>query len=101
MTGPISPSPMPKVPFWIGAGGLIPFVALSGAVWAAPEAYTTPLLIWLTSYAAILGSFLGGVYWGIALLHAQMAEQDRGVFMTWSIVPAIAGWLALFMPIKT
>ena len=30
-----------------------------------------------------------------------MSEQDRSVFMTWSIVPAMAGWVSLLMPIKT
>jgi len=94
-------SPMPKVPFWIGAGGLVPFVVLSGATWAAPQAYTNMLLNWLTSYAAIIGSFLGAVHWGVALLHPAMTEQDRNVFMTWSIVPAMAGWLSLLMPAKT
>jgi Protein of unknown function (DUF3429) len=101
MTHPIMRPPMPKVPFWIGAGGLVPFVALSGAVWAAPEAYTPALLNWLSSYAAIIGSFLGAVHWGVALLHPAMTEQDRGVFMTWSIVPALAGWFSLLMPMKT
>ena len=100
MKEPISPSPIPKVPFWIGAGGLVPFVVLSGAVWAVPD-YATSLLRWLTAYAAVVASFLGGVYWGVALMHPEMGEQDRGVFMTWSIVPAIAAWVAVFMPLKT
>jgi uncharacterized protein DUF3429 len=101
MPDPIMRPPIPKVPFWIGAGGLMPFVVLSGAVWAAPEAYTPALLNWLSSYAAIIASFLGAVHWGVALLHPEMTEQDRGVFMTWSIVPALAGWFALLMPMKT
>lgn len=101
MTDPTTPSPIPKVPFWIGAGGLVPFVVLSGAVWAAPETHTPTLLIWLSSYAAIVASFLGAVHWGVALLHPGMNEQDRAVFMTWSIVPAVAGWVALLMPMKT
>jgi hypothetical protein len=101
MPDPISPAPMPKTPFLLGAGGLVPFVVLSGATWAAPEAYTPTLLFWLSSYAALIASFLGAVHWGAALLHPAMSEQDRSVFMTWSIVPAMAGWVSLLMPIKT
>ena len=92
---------MPKTPFLLGAGGLVPFVVLSGAAWAAPEAYTATLLFWLSSYAALIAGFLGAVHWGAALLHPAMAEQDRSVFMTWSVVPAVAGWVRLLMSIKT
>ena len=95
MPDPISPAPMPKTPFLLGTGGLVPFVVLSGATWAAPEAYTPTLLFWLSSYAALIASFLGAVHWGAALLHPAMSEQDRSVFMTWSIVPAMAGWVSL------
>jgi hypothetical protein len=101
MIDPTNRSPIPKVPFWLGTGALVPFVALAGAVWASPEAYTPALLFWLSSYAAVILSFLGAVHWGAALLHPEMSEQDRGVFMTWSIVPAVAAWVSLLMPIKT
>lgn len=101
MPDPIHPAPMPKTPFVLGATGLAPFIVLSGAVWGAPEAYTAVLLFWLSSYAAVIAGFLGAVHWGVVLLHPAMAEQDRGVFMTWSVVPAIAAWVSLLMPIKT
>jgi len=101
MIDPMNRSPIPKVPFWLGTGALVPYVALASAVWASPEAYTPPLLFWLSSYASVMLSFLGAVHWGVGLLHAEMNEPDRGVFMTWSIVPALAAWVALLMPVKT
>ncbi len=101
MRSPTNRSPIPKVPFWVAAGALAPFVVLAGAVWAAPEAYTPALLFWLSSYGAAILSFSGAVHWGVALLHAEMNEQDRGVFTTWSIVPAITSWISLLMPVKT
>jgi hypothetical protein len=101
MIDPTDRSPIPKMPFWIGAGGVVPFVVLSGAVWAAPEAYTAALLFWLSAYAAVVASFLGAVHWGAALLHPSMSDPDRALFMTWSVVPAITGWVAQLMPIKT
>jgi hypothetical protein len=101
MIDPMNRSPIPKVPFWLGAGVLVPYVALAGAVWASPEPYTPALLFWLSSYASVILSFLGAVHWGIALIQTEMNEHDRGVFMTWSIVPALAAWVSLLMPIKT
>jgi len=92
---------IPKTPLWLGTGGLVPFVMLASATWAMPEAYTPTLLFWLTSYAAVVLSFAGAVHWGIALLHPDMSEQDQSVFMTWSVVPALVGWVSLLMPSKT
>ena len=93
-------TPIPKAPFWLGAGGLIPFVVITGAMWAFPD-YTPLLLIWLTDYAAVMLSFAGGLHWGLSMLHPEMSEQDRSVFMAWSVVPAAVGWISLRMPPKT
>ena len=30
----------------------------------------------------------------------DVPEAERGVFMTWSVVPALAGWVALLLPAK-
>jgi len=94
-------TPIPKAPFWLGAGGLIPFVVITSAMWALPGAYTPPLLFWLTSYAAVTLSFAGGLHWGLSMLHPEMTEQDQSVFMAWSVVPALVGWISLLMPAKT
>jgi hypothetical protein len=101
MPEPEHRTPIPKTPLWLGTGGLIPFIMLAGATWAMPEAYTPTLLFWLTSYAAVILSFVGAVHWGISLLHPDMSEQDQSVFMTWSAVPALVGWVSLLMPVKT
>jgi Protein of unknown function (DUF3429) len=101
MRKPEDHTPIPKAAFWLGTAGLIPFVVIASAVWALPEAYTPPLLFWITSYAAVILSFSGALHWGMAMLHADMTEQDQSVFMTWSVVPALVGWVALLMPVKT
>jgi len=95
------PSPIPKAPFWLGAGSLIPFVLLTSALWALPQAYSPTLLFWLTSYAGVVLTFTGAVQWGASMIHPNMSEHDRGVFMTWSMVPAVVGWVSLLMPQKT
>lgn len=95
--------PIPKAPLWLGTAGLFPFVALASAIWALPEAYSPILLSLLTSYGAVVLSFVGALHWGFAMLHPAMSEQDRTVFMTWSVVPALVGWICMWMwvPAKT
>ncbi len=46
-------------------------------------------------------SFAGGLHWGLSMLHPEMTEQDQSVFMAWSVVPALVGWISLLMPSKT
>jgi len=101
MTTPKHRTPIPKAPFWLSAGSLVPFVVITSAMWALPAAYTPPLLFWLTSYAAVTLSFAGGLLWGLSMLHPEMTEQDQSVFMAWSVVPAVVGWISLLMPAKT
>jgi hypothetical protein len=101
MATPEHRTPIPKAPFWLTAGGLIPFVVIAGAMWALPAEFTQPLVAWLTAYAAVTLSFAGGLHWGLSMLHPDMTEQDQSVFMAWSVVPAVVGWISLLMLPKT
>jgi hypothetical protein len=93
--------PIPRAPFWLGTAGLVPFVVLTSALYALPDGNTPMVLVWLTAYAAVILSFVGAIHWGVAMVHEQMPEAERGVFMAWSVVPALAGWVALLLPAKT
>jgi hypothetical protein len=93
--------PIPRAPFWLGTAGLLPFVVLTSALYALPDGNTPMVLVWLTAYAAVILSFVGAIHWGVAMVHEQMPEAERGVFMAWSVVPALAGWVALLLPAKT
>ena len=101
MARPEDLEPIPKAPLWLGTAGLFPFVALTSALWALSEAYAQTLLFWLTAYGAIVLSFIGALHWGFAMLHPAMTEQDRSVFMTWSVIPALVGWVCMLVPVKT
>ncbi len=70
-------------------------------MWAAPLEHRPLLSEWLGTYAAVFLGVVGAWHFGIALVHRGMLEGDRVVFMTWSVVPAIAGWLALMLPETT
>src|SRR5688572_1868234 len=95
------PEPIPRPALWLGTGGLVPFVLLASAFFALPAHMRPQLLYWLTAYAAVILSFVGAVHWGIAMVHAQMQDSDRVVFMAWSVVPALAAWAALLLPADT
>jgi hypothetical protein len=94
------PASIPSVPLWLGAGGLIPFVILTGAVWFSDEAYRIMAYEWLRTYAAVILSFVGALHWGFAMLHPKMTESERNTVMAWSIVPALVAWLALLAPLR-
>jgi hypothetical protein len=92
--------PMPRAPVWLGTAGLVPFVVLTSALYALHDGNTPVLLVWLTAYGAVTLSFVGAIHWGVAMVHQQMPDSERGVFMAWSVVPALAGWIALLLPAK-
>jgi hypothetical protein len=85
----------PAAVAWLGYGGLLPFALTAlGALLDA-----THRLFWqqaLLAYGAIILSFVGALHWAFA-----MGEHDpavaRGRF-AWSVVPALAGWVALLLP---
>ncbi len=79
----------------LGYAGLIPFVALALLMWiVTPEAH--PLVaIALTSYAATICAFLGGIHWGIGLRHNA---PSRKLHMVWGVVPSLVAWIGVMMP---
>ena len=94
-------NPIPRTVFWLGTAGLVPFVVLTSALYALPAPNAPVLMLYLTAYGAVILSFVGAVHWGAAMVHAQMREPERNVFMAWSVVPALAAWVALLMPAST
>jgi predicted ABC-type exoprotein transport system permease subunit len=79
----------------LGYAGLIPFVTLALLMWiVTPEAH--PLVaIALTSYAAVICAFLGGIHWGIGLRHNA---PSRKLHMVWGVVPSLVAWVGVMMP---
>jgi hypothetical protein len=90
-------APIPRVAFWLGALGLIPFVLCTSALFATPGDFTPFLLQWLSSYAAVILSFVGALHWAFAMLHPGMREADRNLSFAWSVIPALTGWAATLL----
>ena len=78
----------------LGYAGLIPFVVFSTGTWM-----TLPLMdnahAALMTYAAIILSFMGAIYWGLAM---SQNSSHANLQLAGSVVPALLGWLALLIP---
>lgn len=85
---------IPMMPAWMGYGGLIPFVAAGLATWA-PE-FSGFAVLGLTTYGAVILSFVGAVYWGLALAAGPIGCRDK--LFLYSVCPALLGWVALLLP---
>ena len=83
----------------LGYAGLIPFVLLAFLLWIVEPDLRPWLTIALTSYAALIATFLGGIYWGIAgSMSVDPTSAQRSFHLIWGITPSLIAWLALIMP---
>jgi len=78
----------------LGYAGLIPFVAGAALTWLVrPDAH--PYVVdALAKYAALIASFLGGIYWGLGM---RTPEAAAGRFV-WGVLPSLLAWIAVVMP---
>lgn len=86
---------VPKTPLILGIGGVLPFAALALALWLLPSGHVPLMSVWLVGYGAVILTFVGALHWGVAMVHPEVPERDRGLLMVWSVVPAIVAWIAL------
>lgn len=92
------PIPLPAI--ILGSAGVVPLAL--GVIMAAvtPDVFGLPLIRIAIVYAAVILSFLGGMYWGMAssaLVARPGASEPPGI-LGWSVVPALLGWIAAFLP---
>lgn len=86
------PTRIPRAALLPGLLGLTPFWAL--ALSTVAGAGIDPLLAVtaLIMYGAIILSFVGALWWGLAI-HAP-ANAPRNTLFVWSVIPALIGWCA-------
>lgn len=87
---------IPAAPLWGGLLGLIPFwgLALTGAF---SERFPAIVLFnYLANYAALIVSFLGAIWWGLAV--SQPNIKLRHFMFGWSVVPCVLAWVTLALP---
>ena len=90
--------PLPAKIF--GFGGLAPFLILALSAWILPDPYRFLVFDILVHYAAVILSFVGAVYWGLALgslNNKPKSEKQIWIMFSWSIIPALIAWIATQM----
>lgn len=89
----------------VGYAGLIPFVGGALFVWLLVGRVEDEPFVFvvraLTSYAALIVSFLGGIPWGLVMLRSAAGEADGPMHhrALWAgIAFSLAAWVGLLMP---
>lgn len=93
----ISTCPVPALPRWLGATGVIPFIALAFLTWV-PNPHLAMAAQALLAYGAVILSFVGALHWGLAMSAQALQPQDRNRLYVGSVVPALLAWGALLLP---
>jgi hypothetical protein len=76
----------------LGFAGLIPPVVLTAVALLDLGLFAPSTPGFVLTYAAIILGFLGGSWWGFA----SREERPRWLLLGISVVPALAGWAAIF-----
>ena len=77
----------------LGYLGLIPFIFLSTALWVVQVEYYATVENALLTYAAIILSFMGAIYWGVAINNSANPEKKLLIL---GVIPALIAWFASF-----
>ena len=94
-----TPAPLALNPLALRLGhlGLLPFVVGALLVWLVGgrdvEAHAW-ISFAVSAYAALIISFLGGIYWGLGFRQAEPSAQP----FVWGVLPSLGAWVALVMP---
>lgn len=82
----------------LGYLGLIPFVLLAAAAVFAPASLRVFASEALLAYGATILSFLGGIYWGLAIASPSAPSARLLLFLGVGVTPQLLGWAALLLP---
>lgn len=85
----------------LGYMGLVPFVSLAAATMFAPASLHDPASQALLAYGATILSFLGGIYWGLAIASPSARSAHLLLFLGIGVAPQLFGWTALLVSGQT
>jgi len=88
---------VPAPAAWLGACGLIPFLALAVLATIGAGAWSDMASEALRAYGATILSFLGGIHWGFAL-RADAPDGQLARPLAIGVAPQLVGWIALLTP---
>jgi hypothetical protein len=90
---------MPTAVMVLGIAGTVPFGAGALLAWIEPQWTVVAPAFAVTTYGAVILSFLGGTIWGITAAGAASdpLDVDTAQLFSASVVPALLAWGALFL----
>ncbi len=88
------PSVVPRPALLLGLSGLLPTLLSTALVWFGTREQSAVGFSLGAIYGAMILSFLGGAWWGIAV---SKAEDGRlAGLLAISVMPSLVAWLAIF-----
>ena len=86
---------VPSLPRWLGLAGLLPQLACVLVLYLGPEEWRYAAQAIAFGYAALIFSFLGGMWWGMAAM-APAAQNRRSLGWVWvaAVAPSLLALLA-------
>ena len=88
---------VPSWPRWLGLAGLLPQLACLGVLLAGPAEWRFAALALAWGYAALIFSFLGGLWWGLATGALRHGEAVPGWLWLAAVAPSLIA-LASYAP---
>ena len=83
---------LPRAALLLGLAGLVPAVVAVLVLWLGPADWHFHALDAHASYAALIVSFTGGMWWGIGVFR----DRPAAVLLL-SVVPSLAAWATLML----
>jgi Protein of unknown function (DUF3429) len=83
-----------RVATGLGYLAIVPFLVGAALPWLADPQWRPPLAQALSSYAAVVISFIGAIHWGLAFPQSRPAPR----LFVWGVVPSLVAWAAVSMP---
>jgi len=88
-------STIPRAALILGFAGLLPTIAALAVVLGVPEWRDGAARAGL-AYGALIASFVGGAWWGLAAVRADGARLPR--LLSISVLPSLIAWPTLLVP---
>ncbi len=84
----------------LGVLGVLPFAGLGLAVATGVKVAPIPAGAALSTYGAVILSFMGGAQWGLAVALSSIDRSGLWRRFGISVAPALVGWCALLPPAR-
>ena len=91
---PMTPNAPDPLAVRLGYLALLPFALGAVLVWSGLGEWSVRAAAAVAAYAAVVVSFIGGIYWGLAF---RQTDPPAALFV-WGVVPSLLAASALMLP---